>query len=147
MNPSSHNMTWLGNKKGFTLIEVLIAVCLLAIAMLGLATLQSRGIRGNDVGNRTSQAIALAQDQLEQLIHSASGGNFPLAAPSPNPFPDANNPISETGVAGGIFTRTWQLADPGPVANSQTITVTVSWNDLIGQHTVTETGVITADGY
>jgi prepilin-type N-terminal cleavage/methylation domain-containing protein len=140
-------MNSLTNNKGFTILEVLIAMCLLAIAMMGLATLQSRGIRGNDLGNRTTQAIGLAQDQLEQLIHSASGGNFPLAAPSPNPFPDANNPISETSAAGGIFTRTWQLADPGPVANSQTITVTVRWNDLIGQHQVIETGVITADGY
>jgi prepilin-type N-terminal cleavage/methylation domain-containing protein len=147
MNPRSHDRTWLGNKKGFTLIEVLIATCLLAIAMLGLATLQSRGIRGNDVGNRTSQAIALAQDQLEELIHSASNGNFPLAVPSPNPFPDGNNPMSETGAPGGIFTRTWQLQDNTPVTDAQTITVTVSWNDLIGQHQVIEAGVITADGY
>ncbi|MGD8513785.1 MAG: hypothetical protein PVG85_07535, partial [Deltaproteobacteria bacterium] len=110
-------------------------------------TLQSRGIRGNDLGNRTTQAIALAQDQVEQLIHSASGGNFPLAAPSPNPFPDANNPMRETGATGGIFTRTWQLQDNTPVTDAQTITVTVSWNDLIGQHQVIETGVITADGY
>lgn len=140
-------MNALTNNKGFTLLEVLIAMCLLAIAMLGLATLQSRGIRGNDLGNRTTQAIGLAQDQLEQLIHIASGGNFPLAAPSPNPFPDANNPMSETGAAGGIFTRTWQLQDNTPVTNAQTVTVTVTWNDLIGQHTVIETGVITADGY
>lgn len=140
-------MNALTDNKGFTLLEVLIAMCLLAIAMMGLATLQSRGIRGNDLGNRTTQAIALAQDQLEQLIHSGSGGNFPLAAPSPNPFPDANNPMSETGAAGGIFTRTWQLQDNTPVTDAQTITVSVTWNDPIGQHTVTETGVITADGY
>jgi hypothetical protein len=27
------------------------------------------------------------------------------------------------------------------------VSVTMTWNDLIGQHTVTETGVITADAY
>jgi len=140
-------MNLLENKQGFTLLEVLIAICLLTIAMMGLMTLQSRGIRGNDLGNRTTQAIALAQDQMEQLIHAASGGNFPLAAPAPNPFPDANNPMNETGAAGGIFTRTWQLQDNTPVTNAQTVTVAVSWNDLIGQHQVIETGVITADGY
>ncbi len=142
-----HNMNLLQNKQAFSMLEVLIAICLLAIVMMALATLQSRGIRGNDLGNRTSQAIALAQDQLEELIHSASGGNFPLPVPSPNPFPDANNPMSETGAAGGIFTRTWQLQDNIPVTDAQTITVTVTWNDLIGQHQVIETGVITADGY
>jgi hypothetical protein len=55
--------------------------------------------------------------------------------------------MRETGATGGIFTRTWQLQDNTPVTDAQTITVTVSWNDLIGQHQVIETGVITADGY
>ena len=140
-------MNLLQDKQGFSMLEVLIAICLLAIAMMGLATLQSRGIRGNDLGNRTTQAIALAQDQLEQLIHSASGGNFPLAVPSPNPFPDVNNPITETGAAGGVFTRTWQLQDNTPITDAQTITVSVTWSDPMGDHQVTETGVITADGY
>jgi type IV pilus assembly protein PilV len=140
-------MNLLQDKQGFSMVEVLIAICLLAIAMMGLATLQSRGIRGNDLGNRTSQAIALAQDQLEELIQSASGGNFPLAVPSPNPFPDANNPITETGAGGGIFTRTWQLQDNSPVSDAQTISVNVTWRDSMGDHQVTETGVITADGY
>jgi type IV pilus assembly protein PilV len=135
-------MNGLTNSKGFTLLEILIAMCLLGIAMLGLATLQSRGIRGNDLGNRTTQAIALGQDQLERLINTSRGTT--LSAGTTN---DPSNPINETGAAGGIFTRTWQLQDNTPVTNAQTITVTVSWNDLIGQHQVIETGVITADAY
>lgn len=108
-------MNLLINKKAFSILEVLIAIVILSIAIMGLATLQSRGIRGNDLGNRTSQAVALAQDRLEQLINSGSGTNYPLSAPSPNPFPDANNPIDETGAAGGVFTRTWQLQNDMPI--------------------------------
>lgn len=140
-------MNFLREKKGFSMLEVLIAICVLSIGIMGLATLQSRGIRGNDLGNRTSQAIALAQDQMEQWINSSSGTNYPLSAPSPNPFPDANNPIDATGSAGGIFSRQWQLQNNTPVNASQTITVTVTWNDIIGQHTVSVNGVISSDGY
>ncbi|MBN1841598.1 MAG: prepilin-type N-terminal cleavage/methylation domain-containing protein [Deltaproteobacteria bacterium] len=133
------------DSKGFSILEVLIAICLLSIGIMGLATLQSRGIRGNDLGNRTSQALALAQDQLEQLINSGSGTNYPLTptASTPDPY----NPIDETGSGGGIFTRVWQIQDNTPVNGSQTITVTVTWNDIIGQHRVNVDGVISSDGY
>ncbi len=142
-------MNLVKDKRGFSLLEVLIAICLLSIGILGLVTLQSRSIRGNDLGNRTTQAVALAQDQVEQLITSASGGNFPLSIPNPNPFPDANNPIDETGTggSGGIFTRAWEIEDPGPVPNSQNIIVRVGWTDIVGQHNVTVNGVITSDSY
>jgi Tfp pilus assembly protein PilV len=52
------------NQKGISMLEVLISVVILTVAILGMATLQSRGIRGNDLGNRTSQAVALAQEKL-----------------------------------------------------------------------------------
>jgi prepilin-type N-terminal cleavage/methylation domain-containing protein len=131
--------------EGFSMLEVLIAICILSIAIMGLASLQSRGIRGNDLGNRTSQAIALAQDKLEELINSGSGTSYPLAATAGTN--DPNNPIDETGSAGGVFTRSWQIQDATPVNGSQTITVTVNWSDLIGQHTISVDGMIASDAY
>jgi len=133
------NMNLFENKQGFSMLEVLIAICLLTIAMMGLMTLQSRGIRGNDLGNRTSQAIALAQDKLEQLINESRSQTITVGA---------DNNIAETGTgSSGIFTRSWTVENDTPVTNAQTVSVTVSWNDLIGQHQVLETGVITGDGY
>ncbi|HID30294.1 MAG TPA: prepilin-type N-terminal cleavage/methylation domain-containing protein [Desulfobacterales bacterium] len=134
------------DSKGFSLLEVLVATCLLGVGIMGLATLQSRGIRGNDLANRTSQAGSLAQDKLEELINLGSGGAF-LSIPNPNPFPDPNNPINETGGSGGIFARSWEIQNATPVSTSQSITVTVTWNDIIGQHTVTAQAYLTADGY
>ena len=122
------------------MLEVLIAICLLTIAMMGLITLQSRGIRGNDLGNRTTQAIALAQDKLEQLINDyAIDENHDAGAL----VVGTENNIGTDG----IFMRVSSVQTDTPVIDSQTIDVRVTWNDLIGQHRVTETGVITADGY
>jgi len=140
MNPGSHNMRWLRDKKGFTLIEVLIATCLLAIAMLGLATLQSRGIRGNDLGNRTTQAIALGQDKLEELINDY--------ATDENHNEGALVVGTENNIGtDGRFTRVSSVQTDTPVTDAHTIEVRVTWNDRFGQHRVVETGVITADGY
>jgi type II secretory pathway pseudopilin PulG len=127
------------------MLELLIAIVILSIAIMGLATLQSRGIRGNDLGFRTTQAIALAQDRLEALINSGTGSNFPLSDTAGTN--DPNNPITETGGTGGNFNRSWQIQDDTPVTGSQTITVTVNWSDIIGNHTVSVNGTISSEAY
>jgi prepilin-type N-terminal cleavage/methylation domain-containing protein len=134
------DMNLIQNKQGFSMLEVLIAMCLLTIAMMGLITLQSRGIRGNDLGNRTSQGIALAQGKLEELINDY--------ATDQNRDEGALVVGTENNIGtDGIFTRVSSVQTDTPVTDSHTIDVRVTWNDLIGQHRVTETGVITANGY
>lgn len=132
-------MNLLTNKKGFTILEVFIAITLLAVGMMALATLQSSGIRGNDLGNRTTQALALAQDKLEELINADAIGQAIAAG-------NENN-IDERGNAGGIFSRSWAIQNDVPVPDEQTLDITVTWNDIIGPHNVTVSGVITSDSY
>jgi type IV pilus assembly protein PilV len=131
-------MNLVKDNRGFSLIELLIAICLLSIGIMGLATLQSRGIRGNDLGNRTTQAVALAQDKMEELINTSRTQT--IAAGS-----ESN--IDETGTGGGIFSRSWAVQNNTPVTGAETIDITVTWNDIVGQHNVTTSGVITPDGY
>lgn len=143
MSCSARPSKLIHNRKGFSLLEVLISICLLSIAMLAVATVQSSSIRSNDLGNRTSQAIALAQDKLEQLISSSTGNIV-----TPGKTGDSNNPVDETGRTGGPFTRTWMISSRGtPVKNAQEIDVTVEWSDIFGNHVVTVRGVITPDAY
>lgn len=127
---------------GFTLLETIISIALLAIAVLALASLQAQGIHGSSQSNRTTQAIALAQGKLEELINTSRSSV--LAAGTTE---DPNNPIDETGSQGGIFTRSWTIVENTPAVDAQTISVPVSWSDLNGAHTVTINGVITDDGY
>ena len=55
------------NKKGFSLIEVLVSMALVAIAMLGLAQLFVLSIVNNSQADRMTNAVFLAQQQIEQL--------------------------------------------------------------------------------
>lgn len=135
-------MNLVKDRRGFTLLEVLLAICFLAIGMMALATLQSRGIRSNDLANRTTQALALAQIKMEEYIHRSRSET--LAAGTTN---DPDNPITETENGGGIFSRSWTIHNDTPVPNAQTITVRVRWNDIIGQHNVILSDVITFDSH
>lgn len=57
------------NKKGFTLVEVLVGLVILAIGLLAIAGMQITSVKGNFFSNNITQASILAQNRLEELRH------------------------------------------------------------------------------
>jgi type IV pilus assembly protein PilV len=140
---SIHNDTFLldgkkvSGEKGFSILESLIAISIFAIGLLAVASLLITASSGNRVGNAYSTATMLAQSQIETL-KSADIGSPALAA---GIYADPNNPINESNVNGGIFTRTWTIVNN--TAFSRLISVTVAWNNrTVVMSTVTRGGGI-----
>ncbi len=52
---------------GFTLLEVLIALLVLSVGLLGLASLQTRGLAAGHNAYLRSQAVLLARDMAERI--------------------------------------------------------------------------------
>jgi len=104
------------NEKGFTLIEVLIAMLVLAIGLLSLATLAGTVIRGNSFSNKMTTATTLAQERLEDIQRqgyaSASSNN--------------ENYGSIAGYSG--YKRLTSVAANTPATGMKTVTVTVFWD-------------------
>jgi len=64
---------------GLSLVEVLVAVVLLSIGLLGLAGLQASGIRVGQSSTHRSQAAQLAHDMIERMrANAASAGAYNL---------------------------------------------------------------------
>jgi prepilin-type N-terminal cleavage/methylation domain-containing protein len=59
------NMIKKNKKKGFSLIEVLIGIAIVAIALLGLAQLFTYSVMTNSRAERMSNATFLAQQQID----------------------------------------------------------------------------------
>jgi len=55
------------NDNGFTLLEVLIAIVILTVGLLGMASLTVGIINGNKFSNDLSKATVLAQDKMEDI--------------------------------------------------------------------------------
>ena len=59
--------TRLSRNKGFTLLEILVALLVLSIGLLGLAGLQTFSLRNNHSALLRSQAVVLAYDALDRM--------------------------------------------------------------------------------
>lgn len=58
----------LNNNKGFTIIEVMIAIVVLAIGLLGAGAMQLAAVKGNANSSNLTEATNLASDQIENIL-------------------------------------------------------------------------------
>ncbi len=58
---------------GFTLIEILIAMLVLAVGLLGLAALQASSLKNNQSAYNRSQATQLAYDLADRMRANTAG--------------------------------------------------------------------------
>ena len=65
--------------RGFTLIEILIALVIFSIGLLGLAGMQMRGSEGTNMAYFRSQATMLANDMAERMHANRAGVYGPNA--------------------------------------------------------------------
>lgn len=123
-----------GGDRGFTLIEVLLAIALLVVGVLALLGLLSSGSVSVVVGGGQSKAAAYAREKVEELR------NQPISAPCPPQgcFPSANGTDTpEVGV-----TRTWTIAQVGATLTPNrlwriTVTVAVNQGSTVGGQNIT----------
>lgn len=57
------------NQAGFSLVEVLVAVSILAVGMLAVAQMQITSIKGIDKSDESAIALNLAQREMERIIN------------------------------------------------------------------------------
>ena len=107
----------IGRQRGFSLIEVLIGLTLLAIGLLAIAALQTTSIRGNFFSNNLTLATYVAQDRLEFIK------NLPLDSPALKSGDYNPSPITISGV---VFSQSYSVIEDN---DFKTIHYNVTWND------------------
>lgn len=116
-------MAWTGSKKGFTLVEVLVAMGIFSLMLLGLAAGATSVMKANQTALTNTLAANLAQDKLEEL-----------KALPPASITTAGSPENNLAVAGAAvrFNRSWTVNSGLPnclAAGLKCIEVTVAWTD------------------
>ena len=103
---------------GFTLLEVIIAISILTVGLLAVASMQAAAIRGNDAAYRVTEGVTWAQDRLEYL----------LVLPYDDPALSIGDDQADPMTTPADYTITYDVVN-GPIANTKRITVIASRND------------------
>lgn len=128
-------------QKGFSMIELLVAVLIISVGLLGIAGLQMYSLKNNHVSYLRSQATLMAYDIVDRMRanrDSAIAGNYTIAMSADAP---GTGSIASTDLTQWLTNLGQSLpAGDGSVAlgaNGQ-VTVTVKWVDDRNAETPTE---------
>ncbi len=105
------------NHNGFTLVDMLIALILLTIGLLGMAKLTVAIIFGNQVCNMVTKATIVAESKMEDIRRL--GYKKIAATENIDDFDEIQNYPE--------FQRKTKIDADTPVEGLKTITVTVNW--------------------
>ncbi len=156
LKPQSHR----NRQAGFSMLEILISLVIIAIAMLGAAGIQLNVLRLNKGSQTRTQAIFLASDIAERMEANKAGavaGNYSLTVT--NVTPSASAKLCDQTVCSSSEMAAWDLYEWGTtvstflpqaswsittaaVANPITYTIQINWKDRSDVDSVA-TGTIT----
>jgi prepilin-type N-terminal cleavage/methylation domain-containing protein len=105
-------------EKGFTLVEVVVALTVVAIGILGISAVFPLAGRDLSKSGVSTKALELCQEKIEELHHNAY--DAPALTPAVTHV-DSLNPIIDA------FERSWYVLEDQPVSGCKTIQVTVEW--------------------
>ena len=132
----------MSNKRGFTLIETMIATGILVSGLVAVAYMFSYSVKTNYTTQQMTSATMLVHDKLEELKATSFGtlsvgGGLDGASPTVNyrewvtVATDGSTTVSTTEVTTAEFLRLWQIADSNP--HKVTVLVLAQRSGVSGQ--------------
>ncbi len=111
--------------RGFTLIEVMFAVVILAVGLLALMAMQIVSIKANAFSSEMTYSTMLAQQQLETL-ENLPFDDPDLTGATPPADPTLHTlPLPLMDGKGGSYTVSWEVENT--TTNRKKITLSVVW--------------------
>lgn len=120
------------DKKGFTLVEVLVAMMIMGIGILGFMALQTAAVTTRVQARNMTTATELTSSLLDELMRMR-----------PDVLLDDSRSRTRTISSGGrSYTQNWIVLNNQPVGGLITITAQTSWSDKSRTRSVSLSAVV-----
>ncbi len=143
MNAKAHNLNKMDNR-GFTFIEVIIAVAIFAIGFMAVGAMQINALNSTNSSRRITEALMLAETQTEKLMSLpfyADGNNVDDdgdgTTDNYDVMPDlAAGNHTDNGDWTGNYTVNWTINDDVPLA-AYPVNIYIAGQTLTRSKTIT----------
>ena len=122
--------TTLCHRSGFTLIEMMFALVILAGGLLAMLSVQVQALKQGRYGRHTTEAMQIARDQMELFVrlpwNDAAVQPVNWTAPAPIDITVQND---GGAVAQQTFNVSWRIQAAAFEPNARTIDIDVTWTE------------------
>ncbi len=116
-------------REGFSLLEVMIAMTILAVGLLGMLAMQIQATQSGRIGRHVTDAASVALDQLEQLRYQAWAATAPTGWTAPIVVTSTDSTDAAGFAVQQTFNVSWRIQDVAGITELRTIDVRVTWNE------------------
>jgi Tfp pilus assembly protein PilV len=112
-------------------MELMIALMILSIGVLGIWSMQIAAIKGNFVSRKLTEGVVAGSDQLEKLMLMEYGGGdlaYDSTIHTPLAYDAGGNVVSwQTSSTDDEYSVQMTISEDTPVDNIKKIDVAISW--------------------
>ena len=117
------NHSYFARRRGFVLLDALIAVIVVGVGLLGVAKLNSVMLESTGIAKTRAEATQLAEGKLEEIRVQQPPAAKPISSTTPESIASVN----------ATFLRSWTIVSAGVTGlDLDKIAVCVSWGDSCG---------------
>jgi type IV pilus modification protein PilV len=120
---------------GLSLLEVMIAMTILAVGLLGMLSMQLQAMSSTSTGRHVTDAARIGLDQLETLKYQSWASTAPTAWTAPVVVTGAEAVAPVAVVAGApaavpqAFNISWRISAVAGLVDARQIDVRVTWRE------------------
>ena len=114
------------NNNGFTLIELVVAILVFALGIMGIMKMHSATVQANNYSMQVTEAVNAGENELEYL----RGLEFAHDSMSIGVH-------NTTNLSRGIpYNLSWTVTNPGTAGSSRNVLLTVQWQEKALNHQI-----------
>jgi type IV pilus assembly protein PilV len=116
-------------RSGLSLLEVMVAMCILSVGLLGMLSMQIQAMASTRTGRHVSDAARVGLDRLETLKYQSWAATAPTGWTAPLAVTDSDPVAAAGGQVAQVFNVSWRIQDVAGLTGVRQLDVRVTWRE------------------